>query len=284
MSLIESKSVREAISKTVFYGFGVLLSLLWLVPFVISIFTATKSLNELMADPYMWLPPQVFTWDNFLRVWTEGNMSMYFRNSVIITVPAIVGTLFLSSLSAFALAFYRFRLNTTVLMIFVAGMLIPFQMLLIPVYQFSNTVGIYDTFQGVILFHIAFQLGFCTFFLRNFMKTIPPSLVQSARIDGANDFAIYRKIIMPLTVSSLAALSVLEFTWIWNDYLWGLVLIQSDNLKPVTLGLVMLQGQWVSSYNLIAAGAIIAAAAPIAIFLFFQRYFIQGLTVGAIKG
>ena len=284
MSLIESKSVREAISKTVFYGFGVLLSLLWLVPFVISIFTATKSLNELMADPYMWLPPQVFTWDNFLRVWTEGNMSMYFRNSVIITVPAIVGTLFLSSLSAFALAFYRFRLNMTVLMIFVAGMLIPFQMLLIPVYQFSNTVGIYDTFQGVILFHIAFQLGFCTFFLRNFMKTIPPSLVQSARIDGANDFAIYRKIIMPLTVSSLAALSVLEFTWIWNDYLWGLVLIQSDNLKPVTLGLVMLQGQWVSSYNLIAAGAIIAAAAPIAIFLFFQRYFIQGLTVGAIKG
>jgi multiple sugar transport system permease protein len=284
MSLIESKRVREAISKTVFYGFGVFLSLLWLVPFVISIFTATKSLNELMADPYMWLPPQVFTWDNFLRVWTEGNMSMYFRNSVIITVPAIVGTLFLSSLSAFALAFYRFRLNMTVLMIFVAGMLIPFQMLLIPVYQFSNTVGIYDTFQGVILFHIAFQLGFCTFFLRNFMKTIPPSLVQSARIDGANDFAIYRKIIMPLTVSSLAALSVLEFTWIWNDYLWGLVLIQSDNLKPVTLGLVMLQGQWVSSYNLIAAGAIIAAAAPIAIFLFFQRYFIQGLTVGAIKG
>lgn len=284
MSLIESKAVRESINKVVFYGMGILLSLLWLVPFVISIFTATKSLNELMADPYMWLPPQVFTWDNFLRVWTEGNMSMYFRNSVIITVPAIVGTLFLSSLSAFALAFYRFRLNMTVLMIFVAGMLIPFQMLLIPVYQFSNTVGIYDTFQGVILFHIAFQLGFCTFFLRNFMKTIPASLVQSARIDGANDFVIYRKIIMPLTVSSLAALSVLEFTWIWNDYLWGLVLIQSDNLKPVTLGLVMLQGQWVSSYNLIAAGAIIAAAAPIAIFLFFQRYFIQGLTVGAIKG
>jgi multiple sugar transport system permease protein len=284
MVLTESKRAQELAARIGFYILGIILCLVWLVPFVIAIFTATKDMNQLMSDPYMWLPPSVINFDNFMEVWTDGGMSTYFRNSVIITAPSIVGTLFLSSLGAFALAFYRFRFSRAVLLIFVGGMLIPFQMLLIPVYRFSIAIGIYDTYQGVILFHIAFQLGFCTFFLRNFMKTIPTSIVQSGRIDGAGDFLIYRKLVMPLTTSSLAALSVLEFTWIWNDYLWGLVMLQSDNLKPVTLGLVNLQGQFVSSYNMIAAGAIIAASAPIVIFLFFQRYFIQGLTVGAVKG
>jgi len=169
-------------------------------------------------------------------------------------------------------------------MIFVGGMLIPFQMLLIPVYRFSVNTGLYDTYLGVILFHIAFQTGFCTFFLRNFMLTIPKSLFEAAKIDGAGDFMIYRKIIMPLVVPALAALGILEFTWIWNDYLWSLVLIQSDRIKPVTLGLANLQGQWITSWNIIAAASILAALVPILVFLVFQRYFIEGLTMGSVKG
>ena len=169
-------------------------------------------------------------------------------------------------------------------MIFVGGMLIPFQMLLIPVYRFSVDVGIYDRFIGIILFHVAFQMGFCTFFIRNFMMTIPKDIFEAARIDGANHFTIYRSIILPLVVPALSALGILEFTWIWNDYLWALILLQSDAKKPITLGLANIQGEWISSWNIVAAASIIAAIIPIIVFLIFQKYFIEGLTMGSVKG
>ena len=169
-------------------------------------------------------------------------------------------------------------------MIFVGGMLLPFQMLMIPVYRFSISVGIYNTYLGVILFHVSFQLGFCTFFLRSFMKTLPRSLFEAAKVDGASDVLLYARIVLPLIRPALAALSILEFTWIWNDYLWALVLIQSDKIKPVTLGLTVLQGEYIAQWNVIAAGALLAAIPPIIVFLIFQRHFIDGLTMGALKG
>ena len=232
----------------------------------------------------MWKIPHQWVFSNFVRAWTNAGMGRYVMNTFIITVPSLLGTLFVSSLGAFALAFYKFKLNRTVLIIFISGMLIPFQMLLIPVYRFSDRAGLINTLHGVILFHAAFQSGFCTFFLRNFMKQIPFSLIEVSRIDGTSEFTIYRRIILPLCVSSFAALSVLEFTWIWNDLLWALILLQSDKLKPVTLGLANMQGQYVTNYNMIASGSIIAAAVPLAVFLVFQRYFIDGMTVGAVKG
>lgn len=267
-----------------FYLSATALVVLWLLPLVIALFTSVKSMDEIMSSPAMWKPPKVWRWANFAEVWNKVGMSRYVLNTFVITVPSVLGALLVSSLSAFALAFYRFKLNKAVLVLFVAGMLIPFQMLMIPVFRLSDAVGIRDSFFGVILFHISFQLGFCTFFLRNFMRSIPFSLIEAPRIDGASEFLIYRKIILPLSVSSLAALGVLEFTWIWNDLLWSLVLIQSDALKPVTLGLANMQGEFVQYYNMTASGSIIAAIAPLAVFLVFQRYFIEGLTVGAEKG
>ncbi len=230
-----------------------------------------------MASPRMWAPPKKWVLTNFAEVWNRVGMARYVLNTIIIATPSVVGTLLVSSLYAFALAFYKFRLNKPVLIVFITGMLIP-------VYRFSDSMGLINTFPGVILFHVAFQLGFCTFFLRNFMRQVPFSLIEAPRIDGASDFLIYRKIVLPLSISSMAALGVLEFTWIWNDLLWSLILLQVDRLKPVTLGLANMQGEFISNYNMIAAGSIIAAGAPLAIFLVFQRYFISGLTVGAEKG
>lgn len=270
--------------KILFYTLGTVLTVLWLFPIAIAIFTAFKSMDEIMGNPYMWKIPHRWVFSNFVRAWTSAGMGRYVMNTFIITVPSLLGTLFVSSLGAFALAFYKFKLNRTVLIIFISGMLIPFQMLLIPVYRFSDRAGLINTLHGVILFHAAFQSGFCTFFLRNFMKQIPFSLIEVSRIDGTSEFTIYRRIILPLCVSSFAALSVLEFTWIWNDLLWSLILLQSDKLKPVTLGLANMQGQYVTNYNMIASGSIIAAAVPLAVFLVFQRYFIDGMTVGAVKG
>jgi len=270
--------------RTLFYIFATLLVLVWLMPFVITMFTSVKSMDELMLGRRWWEPPKELRFENYATAWQDANMGRYFMNTFIITVPSVLGALFLSSLGAFALAWYDFRLSKTILMIFVGGMLIPFQMLLIPVYRMSISFGVYDSYIGVILFHIAFQLGFCTFFLRNFMKTIPASIFDAAMIDGAGHFLIYRRIVLPLVVPAMAALGILEFTWIWNDYLWSLILIQSDRFKPVTLGLVNLQGQWITSWNVMAAGSIIAAVVPLVVFLLFQRYFIEGLTVGSVKG
>ena len=275
---------QKSIFTTVFYVFGTLLVAFWLIPIIIAVFTSAKSMDEIMGSVRMWAPPRRWVFSNYLKVWKDVGMAHYVMNSFIVTIPSVVGALLISSLGAFSLAFYNFKANKPVLILFIAGMLIPFQMLLIPVYRFSDATGLLNTYAGVILFHISFQLGFCTFFLRNFMKQIPFSLIEAPRIDGASDFFIFRKIVLPLSISSMAALGVLEFTWIWNDLLWSLILLQEDKLKTVTLGLANMQGEFITDYNMVAAGSIIAAIPPLIVFLLFQRYFISGLTVGAEKG
>lgn len=267
-----------------FYLFSMLIVIVWMTPFIITFFTAFKTMDEIFMNPNVWTPPSKWNFDNFKVAWVESRMSRYFINTLLVASFSTFGALLLSSLSAFALSWYEFKLKKFFLILFVTGMLIPFQMLLIPVYTFSVRTGLYDKLIGVILFHISFQIGFCTFFLRNFMITIPTSLFEAAKIDGANDFTIYRKIILPLLKPPIAALGILEFTWIWNDYLWSLILLQNDVKKTVTIGLTSLQGQWISSWNIIAAGSIIAAIVPIVVFVIFQRYFIQGLTLGSVKG
>ena len=278
------ESRKRLLLKTGFYIISTALVLFWLIPLVLAFFTSVKSMDEIMGKGAMWAFPKEWRFDNYVRVWTSIGMGRYVYNTIVITVPSVIGTLALSSLAAFALAFYRFRLNTFILVLFIAGMLIPFQMLMIPVFRFTDSVGLMNTRRGVILFHIAFQLGFCTFFLRNFLRQVPFSLVEAPRIDGASDFRIYWQVILPLARPSLAALAVLQFTWIWNDLLWSLVLLQSDKLKPVTLGLANMQGEFVSYYNMTASGSIVAMILPLVFFLLFQRYFISGMTVGAVKG
>ena len=270
--------------KILFYTLSTILVIIWMVPFFIAIFTSLKTMDEISMSKNLWSPPKVSKFNNYIKAWKEANIEKYFRNTLIITIPATLGALFLSTLSAYAIVWLRLKYSKLILMIFIGGMLIPFQMLLIPVYKLSIDLGIYDRFIGIILFHVAFQLGFCTFFIRNFMITIPKELVEAAYVDGAKHFTIYKSIILPLVVPALSALGILEFTWIWNDYLWALVLIQSDAKKPITLGLVNIQGEWISSWNILAAASILAAVIPIIVFLMFQRYFIEGLTMGSVKG
>jgi len=270
--------------KVMFYAVSVTVVSVWLIPFAIAVFTSFKSMDELLLSQNWWSPPSVWHPGNYSTAWIEGNMNRYYVNTCIITIPSVAGALMVSSLAAFALAWYRFRLRTPILLLFVAGMLVPAQMLMIPVYRFSVSTGLYNTYWAVILLHIAFESGFCTFCLRNFMMTIPRSVFEAAEIDGAGPLRIYAGIMLPLVTPAMAALAILEFTWIWNDYLWSLVLIQSDKLKPATLGLANMQGKYLTDWAVIAAGSIEAAVVPIIIFLCFQKYFIEGLTVGGVKG
>lgn len=283
-SMTSSLHRTKQTKKVLFYVGGTLLIAIWLIPVIIAFFTAGKSMDELMTNRVMWSPPQQWTWENFVSAWNRAGMSRYMLNSFVITVPSVLGTLFISSLGAYALAFYKFKLNKPILIIFVSGMLIPFQMLMIPVFRFSDAMGLLNTYRGVILFHVSFQLGFCVYFLRNFLRTLPYSLIEATRMDGGSEFTIYLKIILPLAIPSMAALGVLQFTWIWNDLLWSIVLLNANRVMTVTQGLANMQGQFITNYNIIAAGSILAALPPLVIFLFFQRYFLSGLTVGAEKG
>ena len=259
-----------------------LLVLVWLLPIFASVLTSLKSLDELNQGLY-WTWPEQFLWSNYAEAWNAG-FSGYFWNSLMITVPSVLLILFFSSVNGYVLAQMEFRGRTVLLLTFVAGMLLPFQILLIPVFYLSSQVlHTYDTRIGLILFHTAFQLGFGSFFMRNFIVTLPKTIIEAARLDGCGEAKIYLRIVLPLMKPALGALSTLLFTWIWNDFLWALILIQSDELKPITFGLQNLRGQWVSSYHLQSAGALLAAVPPVLVFVLLQKHFIKGLTMGASK-
>jgi multiple sugar transport system permease protein len=266
-------------------GFVVLLviTFLWLVPFLQSILTSMRTNEDIMARGFFSLPTEI-SFESFGEAWRRGGLSYYLPNSFIITIPSLIFTLFLSSLAAYALARYKFRGNRLLLFLFVGGMMLPFQVLMLPVFRLTDALGLYDTYWGIIAFHTAFQLGFCTFLLRNYMRTVPGEIIEAARIDGCGEFRIWWQIMMPITVPALAALATLEFTWIFNDYLWAIVLLRSDRLKPVTAGLATLQGQFIMDWTVIISGALIATIPSVLVFIFLQRYFIEGLTLGATKG
>jgi multiple sugar transport system permease protein len=268
--------------RVIVYIVLVVAAILWFIPILTGLITSLRTFDEILLNGFISMP-ETITLDNFKTAWERGGLSRYLPNSFIITIPSLVMTLFLSSLAAYALARFRFRGNQIIFFTFVGGMLLPFQVLLLPVFRLTDTIGLYDTYWGLILFHTAFQLGFCTFMLRNYMRTVPSEIIEAARIDGCGEVRIWWRIMLPLTLPALAAIATLEFTWIFNDYLWAIVLLRSDTLKPVTAGLATLQGQYVTDWPVIVAGALMGTLPTLLVFLFLQRYFIEGLTLGSTK-
>ena len=279
----------ESIQKASFFARGsyriilYVVLIVWLLPLIGVLLTSFRSLADINSGNYWGWPTEFALVENYTQVFTVTPMIKYFFNSLVITIPTVVGTLTLSSLAGYSLAKHRFRGNFLIFALFIAGNFVPAQILMIPVRNLTLNLGVYDTKMGLILFHTAFQTGFCTFFLRGFIKEIPHELVESARIEGASEFRVYWNIILPLLLPALAALAVLEFTFIWNDYFWALVLVQGDEARPITLGIQALRGRWTASWHLISAGSIVAALPPVIMFFMLQKHFISGLTMGAIK-
>lgn len=278
----ENAGVGSRMSTSFQYIFLIALTLLWLLPIFAALITSFRTQADINANGF-WSIPNEITFNNYFEAWEQADVSKYLTNSFLITIPSLIGMLFLSSLAAFALARYRFRFNLPIYFMFVAGTMLPFQILLLPVFRLANLLNLYDTHLALIIIHVAFQMGFCTFVLRNFMKTVPEEIFDAARVDGAGEFRLYWQIMLPLSIPALAAVATLEFTWIFNDYLWALVLIRTDELKPVTAGLSTLQGQYVTDWPVITAGAMLATLPTIIVFILLQRYFIQGLTLGSNK-
>jgi len=235
-----------------------------------------------------------FTLQNYVNAWRQGDFGLHFWNSAVITVPAVVITLFLASCMAFVLARFSFRFNLALLGVFLAANLLPPQALLVPVYRMFRAVSLPDWLSssgsllnnqlGVILVNIAFQLGFCTFVLSNYMKTIPAEIYESARVDGASVTRQFFQLTLPLCRPPLAALATLQVTWIYNEFFWATVLLQSGDKFPITSSLNSLQGQFFTDYNLLSAGSVLAMLPVLVIFFALQRQFVSGLTLGSTKG
>ena len=254
----------------------------WLLPLLGVAVTSIRPSSDLAQGNYFGIPSYL-AFSNYLDVFKNSPFASYMLNSFKVTIPTVIGAVALSCLTGFALAVYKFKGNLLIFFIFVAGNFVPFQILMVPVRDLTVKMGLYDTITGLALFHVAFQTGFCTLFMRNFIKALPKELIEAARVEGVGEWQIFWHIVLPLVRPAIAALSVLIFTFIWNDYFWATVLTTGADTQPITAGLQSLNGQWVAAWQLVSAGSILAALPPVAMFFLMQKHFIAGLTLGAVK-
>ena len=279
---------RKDLFISFFIGF---FALVWIFPILWTVWTSLRPYNDIISyGIFSW--PRHLNFNNYVNAIREMKIGVYLINSFAVTVPSVILTLFFGSLVAFVVTRYRFKFNLGLLLLFTAGNMLPIVLTYIPVFWmfiwfgdlFGNRNLLYNNYGGLILVHVGFQVGFATFVLSSYMKTIPKEISESATIDGANVFRHYWNVILPLLRPALAALSVLMTTWIYNEFFWALVLMSDDSKRPITSALRRLQGQYVTDFNLLAAGAIIAAAPTVIIFFVLRKQFIAGLTLGSTKG
>ncbi|MFT6933022.1 MAG: multiple sugar transport system permease protein [Paracoccaceae bacterium] len=257
--------------------------LMWLLPLIAVMVFSIKPDVDFTTGNYWGVPSSFDAVSNYGRVFFDSNMPQYLWNSVVITVPTVIGAVALSCMTGFALGIYKFKGNLLIFFMFIAGNFVPFQILMVPVRDLTVNMGLYDTRLGLVLFHIAFQTGFCTLFMRNFIRALPIELIEAARVEGVTEIRIFWYVVLPLMRPAIAALSVLVFTFIWNDYFWAVVLTQGPGSQPVTAGITSFNAQYRAMYHLMSAGSLVAAVPPVIMFFAMQKHFIAGLTLGAVK-
>ena len=257
--------------------------IIWLLPLIAIFLTSIRPTMDINSGNVFGWPSSFEMIENYTQVFKQSEAATYLINSFKITIPTVILSVALACLAGYALAIYKFKAALPLFFIFVAGNFVPYQILMVPVRQFSVDTGLYNTVTGLVLFHAAFQTGFCTLFMRNFIKALPYDLIESARIEGVGEFKIFWYLVLPLVRPAIAALSVLIFTFVWNDFFWATVLTQGESAKPITAGVRALNGQFVNNWHLVSAASLMAAIPPVAMFFLMQKHFIAGLTLGAVK-
>jgi multiple sugar transport system permease protein len=288
--LKERTPVRPA--RILLHVFLVVTSLAWLAPLLWAVYAALRPYSETSEKGYVSWPSKL-TFDNFKNAYEQSDMIHYFGNTLVIAVPAVLLTLFLSSCVAFYVSRFDFRVNLSLLLLFTAGNLLPQQVIITPLYRMYLLVDLpgitasgklYDSALGLVLIHVAFQSGFCAFVLSNYMRSLPHELTEAALVDGASVWRLYWQIVLPLCKPAMAALATLLSIWIYNDFFWALVLISTGENMPITSALNNLSGQYFTDSNLVAAGALLTAIPTLIVYFVLQRQFVSGLTLGATKG
>jgi len=283
----KDEGIKERISERtvniLIYLTLTILVFIYILPGLGVIMTSVK-LDSEIAREGLWTFPKQIHWDNYREIWTEAHVDVYMRNSFLVTIPAVALSITLGVLLGYVFSKLPFRGSEALFVFVLAGLFFPPQIVLIPLFRFYNAIGVYDTLWPMIITHVAFGVSICTLIMRNFFASIPMAIREAAIVDGANEWQVLTRVILPVSLPALAVLATLQFTWIWNDFLYPIIFTQSDDMRTIMVGLITMKGQYSVAYGAQGAMAIVASIPTLMIFVFFQRYFIRGLTLGAVKG
>jgi alpha-glucoside transport system permease protein len=260
------------------------IAVVWLAPTIGLLITSFRPQSDILSTGWwtVLFSPR-FTLENYQEVLTSQGLFGAFLNSLQIAIPATLFPLVIAALAGYALAWLRFPFRDTVFLLIITLMMIPVQIGFIPLVRALGNAGLTRGFVAVWLAHAAFALPFGIFLLRNFFITLPGSLLEAARIDGASEWKIFRSIVLPLSVPAIASLGIFQFLWVWNDLLMALVFIQNPAANPMTRQIQTLLSQYGTEWHLLAAGAFILMLVPLIVFFSLQRFFVQGLLAGGVK-
>lgn len=269
----------------------IFIALLWLVPSFGLLVTSFRSPADIATSGWWTVFNELghLNLGNYHEVLTNEalpppGIAENFVNTFIITIPSTFLPIFIAALAAYAFVWMEFPLRDTLYLLIIALLIIPLQTTWIPVLRIFNSLGLTGTWAGIWLAHTAYGTPFAIFLLYNFFATLPRELIDSARVDGASELIIFFRIVLPLSVPALASLAIFQFVWVWNDLLNALIFVQDSTMLPLTAGLRELLGLYRSEWHLLAAGAFISMVVPLIIFFALQRYFVHGMTAGAVKG
>ncbi|MEI7742718.1 MAG: carbohydrate ABC transporter permease [Chloroflexota bacterium] len=273
--------------------FLIAVSVVWFFPLAWAVYTSLRPYADTAKLGYVSIGG-TYNLDNYFKAASGMDLWLHLFDTLVVVVPAIILVLWFASMIAVAVSRYSFKFNVAMLMLFTAGNLLPQQVVITPLYRLYLALPLpaplsdngmwYDQFFGIIMIHVAFQLGFCTFVLSNYFKQIPNELNEAAVVDGASVWRTYWTILLPLARPALAALATLEFTWIYNDFFWGILLMRTGDKLPITSALNLLSGQFFTNNNLLAAGSILVALPTLIVYFALQKHFVAGLTLGSTKG
>ena len=259
------------------------LAVLFLAPVGGVLLSSIKTTREIALGSLWSIPSELYL-GNFSEVLANPAVHRYFANTLLVTAPATVASIALGALAGYVFAKLPFRGSNLLFLVIISGMFFPPQVILISLFRLFNAMDLIDTLWPIILIHTAMGIPICTLLMRNFFATVPNALREAAILEGANEWQVLTRVALPLSLPALAVLATLQFTWIWNDFLWPLIFTQSDEKRTIMLGIVNLQGQYSVAWGVQDALSLIASLPTLVVFLFFQRYFIKGMTMGAVKG
>ncbi len=251
-------------------------------PLALAWFAALKSDQQLLTNP--WGPPWPPTLDNLTEAWTVGRFSVYFQNSLIISIADVIGMVIIASMAGYAFARLTFPGQRIILYTLLIGLTIPVAAIIIPLYLTMRDFHLLNTYGSVIVADIALAAPIFVFIMRAFFKDLPRELDDAARIDGANEWQIFWQVMLPLAKPGILTVALLEFLWSWNDLLLPLVFLVTDELRTLPVGMLFFQGRFTIDYGLMSAGVLILSLPVTVLFLIFQRDFVRGLASGALKG
>ena len=259
------------------------LAVLFLLPTVGVLLSSIKTTRDIsMGD--LWSLPHGLYLGNFAEVMGNPTVHRYFLNTLLVTLPATAVSITLGALAGYVFAKLPFRGSNALFLAIVAGMFFPPQVILVPLFRLFNGLGLIDTLWPVIIVHSALGIPICVLMMRNFFATVPNALREAAIMEGASEWQVLTRVVLPLSLPALAVLATLQFTWIWNDFLWPLIFTQSDDKRTIMIGIVNLKGQYSVAWGVQGALSLVASLPTLLVFLFFQRFFIKGMTMGAVKG